>query len=295
MRDPERPSISVVVPTRDRPAALEACLAALDAQTVVECLEVLVVDDGSVAAEDVADVVARHPNATLVRRSGAGPATARNAGARKARGETLCFTDDDCLPEVDWVEKLIVTIGEGADAVAGRTLNPPGALADASEVISRAPAAASEPFAPSNNLACRKAVFEAVPFDESYRRAAAEDREWCARLVASGYSLRPQPSARILHQPHLTLSSFLRRQVRYGEGAYRFRSNAGRDLEPASFYVALVRRGFARSLSAGLLVFLAQVATALGWARGWLELRLEDRAVSRPGRANASDRPEGGR
>lgn len=264
----------MVVPTRDRPSALEACLAALAAQTIVDRLEVVVVDDGSVAMDEVGAVVARHPTARLVRQAGAGPAAARNAGAREARGKTLCFTDDDCLPEADWVEELLVAIREGADAVAGRTVNNPGALADASELISGAPAAA-EPFAPSNNLACTKAAFEAVPFDESYRQAAAEDRDWCARLVASGYTLSSQPSALVLHQPQLTLSSFLRRQVRYGRGAYRYRTTARRRLEPLGFYVALVRRSFARSFTVGVLVSVAQVATAFGWARGWLELRRE--------------------
>lgn len=273
MRAAQKPAISVVVPTRDRPTALQACLGALDRQTFAERLEVVVVDDGSVAADEVARIVARHPNARLVRQGAAGPATARNAGARHAAGETLCFTDDDCLPQVDWVEELIAAIDDGADAVAGRTLNPPGALADASEIISRAPALASEPFAPSNNLACRKAVIEVVPFDESYQRAAAEDRDWCLRLFAAGYTLRSQPSARVLHQPNLSLSSFLRRQVRYGHGAYRFRRNAGRDLEPLGFYFALVRRGFARGFTVGVLVSLAQLATALGWTRGRLEVQ----------------------
>jgi GT2 family glycosyltransferase len=262
------------VPTRDRPSALEACLAALAAQSLVDRLEVIVVDDGSVAADEVAAVVARHPNARLLRCGGDGPAAARNAGAREARGEILCFTDDDCLPEVNWIEELVVAIREGAEAVAGGTFNTPGGLADASEVISGAPAAA-EPFAPSNNLACTRAAFEAVPFDESYRQAAAEDRDWCARLVARGYTLRSQPSALVLHRPQLTLSSFLRRQVRYGRGAYRYRTTARRRLEPVGFYVALVRRGFARGITAGMLVSVAQVATALGWARGWLELRRE--------------------
>jgi glycosyltransferase involved in cell wall biosynthesis len=265
------PTISVVVPTRDRPGALEACLAALDAQTFAERLEVVVVDDGSIAAESVAAAVARHPNARLVRQSGAGPAAARNTGARNARGHTLCFTDDDCLPQIDWVEELMAAIEEGADAVAGSTLNPPGALADASEVISQAPALAGEPFAPSNNLACRRAVFEAVPFDDSYRHAAAEDRDWCVRLNQTGYTLRSQPSARVCHKPNLTLLSFLRRQVRYGHGAYHFRSKANRGLEPVGFYVALVRRGFAHGFTAGVLVSLAQIAAALGWARSRTE------------------------
>jgi glycosyltransferase involved in cell wall biosynthesis len=271
-----KPAISVVVPTRNRPTPLEACLGALDRQTFAERLEVIVVDDGSVDADEIARIVSRHPNARLVRQGSAGPATARNAGARNAIGETLCFTDDDCLPQVDWVEELIAAIDDGADAVGGRTVNPPGALADASEIISQAPRLASEPFAPSNNLACKKAVFEAVPFDESYQRAAAEDRDWCLRLTATGHTLRFQPSARVLHRPHLTLSSFLRRQVRYGHGAYRFRRKAKRELEPLDFYIALIRRGFARGFTVGILVSLAQLATALGWTRGRLEVQRQE-------------------
>lgn len=267
----------MVVPTRDRSAALQACLSALDGQTVADLLEVIVVDDGSVAVDVIVEIVARHPNARLVRQYGAGPAAARNAGAREARGETLCFTDDDCLPEPGWVEELLAGIADGADAVAGKTLNPPGALADASELISQAPVAAGEPFAPSNNLACTKGVFEAVPFNESYPRAAAEDRDWCRRLMASGFVLRSQASARVLHRPQLTLSSFLRRQVRYGEGAYRFRSDAGRNLEPVQFYASLVRRGFARGFTVGIAVSVAQVATGLGWTRAWLRRRVERR------------------
>src|SRR5437660_1529816 len=64
--DPIAPLTSVVVPTRDRPAPLSACLDALSAQTAVDRLEVIVVDDGSVAAAaEVAAVVARHPRARL--------------------------------------------------------------------------------------------------------------------------------------------------------------------------------------------------------------------------------------
>jgi hypothetical protein len=63
--------------------------------------------------------------------------------------------------------------------------------------------------------------------------------------------------------------------VRYGRGAYRYRATAQRRLEPLDFYVALVRRGFARSFTVGVLVSVAQAATAFGWARGWLELRRE--------------------
>ena len=57
--------MSVVVPSRDRPDALAACLVALDQQTAAS-YEVVVVDDASVDTHAVASTVARFPRARLV-------------------------------------------------------------------------------------------------------------------------------------------------------------------------------------------------------------------------------------
>jgi glycosyltransferase involved in cell wall biosynthesis len=272
--------VSVIVPTRDRPEALGACLAALAAQTAVD-LEVIVVDDGSRRPADVAAVVARHPTARLLPGAGTGPAAARNTGAAAARGEVLCFTDDDCVPYADWAELLAAEIDGGADAAAGRTLSSGGALADAAELIAHVPARVAARdgmrlvFAPSNNLGCSKRVWNAVRFDESYPSAAAEDRDWCARLAAAGHTLLLASEARVVHRQALTLRTFLQRQVRYGEGAYRFRrrGSGSAQLEPPSFYVALVRSAFASGFAVGVLVALAQLATAFGFARASLAAR----------------------
>jgi glycosyltransferase involved in cell wall biosynthesis len=267
----------VVVPTRDRPRALSRCLKALAAQSIVDRLEVIVVDDGSTAADDIAATVT-HAGARLLRGSSRGPAAARNAGARAARGSFLCFTDDDCEAEPDWAEQLVRALERGADAVAGTTLSRGGALAAASEIVADAPAATPPPagselaFARSNNLACTKAAFAATPFDESYPDAAGEDREWCARLLTAGYVLRSAPSARLVHRQELTLVAFLRQQTRYGRGAFRFRRRSGvrRPLESPAFYKALAHRAFAEGLAAGVLVCIAQAATAVGFTGAWL-------------------------
>ena len=278
------------MPTRNRPAALACCLRALSAQTIADVLEVIVVDDGSIAAEEVSDVVAHHPRARLIRQPGGGPAAARNAGAQHARGAVLCFTDDDCTPHREWAERLAEALERGADAAAGITLSGGGALAEASEIVAHAPAAACSegaenlPFAPSNNLACKKAVFESIRFDESYPSAAGEDREWCARLIASGYVLRLEPTAQVVHHQELTLGGFLQQQFRYGKGAYRFRRRSGerRRLEPASFYTELLRRGFKESFNVGVLVSSAQLATAMGFAFAWADERRSRRSVESP-------------
>jgi glycosyltransferase involved in cell wall biosynthesis len=287
----------VVVPTRDRPLALNRCLDALAAQTVADRLEVIVVDDGSLAEEEVASIIARHRRARLIRRGSGGPAAARNAGALDAGGAFLCFTDDDCEPQRDWVEHLVTRLERGADAAAGKTLSRGGVLAAASEITAHAPAAAQPPdgsdlaFAPTNNLACTKAAFEATPFDESYPDAAGEDRDWCARLTAAGYVLHAEPKARVIHCQELTFRRFLRQQARYGRGAFRFRRmGERRQFEPARFYKALLRRAFADSFPVGLLVCVAQAATATGFVHAWAVERVSSAGLTSSMRARSSRR-----
>ena len=99
------PDISIIVPTRNRPEKIVTCLQALSAQTYPhDRFEVIVVDDGS----DVPLAPAITPfRASLplrfVEQKRAGPACARNNGARHAAGRLLAFTDDDCEPGAGWL------------------------------------------------------------------------------------------------------------------------------------------------------------------------------------------------
>jgi hypothetical protein len=189
----------------------------------------------------------------------------------------VCFTDDDCEPTPLWAARLLSALESGADAVAGCTRNADrGALAVASEIVVSAPAVRAGSsdgnlsFAPSNNLGCHRVILDSIPFDESYPSAAGEDRDWCARLIAAGYALRAEPAAVVIHHSRSTLRGYLRQQLRYGRGAYRFRAAAtqGRPEAP-QFYARLIGRAFARGPRVGLLVSIAQVATAIGYMAEW--------------------------
>lgn len=261
--------VSVVVPTKDRPEKLRRCLAALAGPH-----ELVVVDDGSAERELVAGI-ASDAGARLVRLDGQGPAAARNAGVEAASGDVVCFTDDDCEPEAGWVEALVaqIVVGE-VQSASGRTVVTDDAsaadrawhaIADELQRAAAVPGSPSPGFAPTCNLACSRDLLEELPFDESFPAAAGEDRDWAARASARGMAPRFVPDAVVVHRPDLDARSFLRQQYRYGRGAARFRTaELDRRLGSASFYVGLLRAGFAAGLTPGALVSAAQLATAAG-------------------------------
>lgn len=283
----EGPAISVVVPTRDRPGSLSRCLDALVAQDS-HAFEVIVVDDGSADHSAVAEAVdwARNQATArwsgtpltieLIRGSGDGPAQARNLGVEHAKAPVIAFTDDDCRPDHGWLDSLLGRFLEGCEAVAGATANAvrDNPFARASQAITNHLCEHSldsdvVTFAPTSNIAALRSLCAAVPFDGRYPLAAGEDRDWCARLIAAGAAIRYEPAARVEHFQDLDARAFWRQQVRYGRGAYRYRSGAGHDrhLPHWSFYRDLLLSGFRQSSVVGGLIAVAQIATAVGYAR----------------------------
>jgi glycosyltransferase involved in cell wall biosynthesis len=285
-----------VVPTRARPRGLATCLLALAEQRYASGLfHVVVVDDGgdSLVEADLASVRAKL-DLEVVRLAHSGPAAARNAGAARARGELLVFTDDDCRPDPGWLAAFAARF-EGAPerAFGGRTVNalPSNPYSTASQLLvsylydyydaARGGAA----FFTSNNLAVPARLFrEMRGFDPSYPRAAAEDRDFCDRWRARGLDLVYAPEAVVHHAHALTLRGYARQHLDYGRGAaqlHRGRAANGRGplrLEPPGFYLGLLRYpvGRARRRDAPLLaalLALSQVATAAGFtwesARRW--------------------------
>ena len=131
MPDPE---LSVVVATHNRADRLRALLGALRDQTLARtAFEVVVVDDastddtaGTLAAEvergDLEISVYRHPD-------NRGSGAARELGWRSARGRLIAFTDDDCVPDPDWLERIVRAERNHPGAVIqGRTEPIPGEL-----------------------------------------------------------------------------------------------------------------------------------------------------------------------
>jgi glycosyltransferase involved in cell wall biosynthesis len=290
---------SIIIPTRHRPAALRACLRSIAALDYPRSeFEVLVVDDGGGVPRDVEQEFAPTINLRLVGQPHMGPATARNRGMQLARGEYLAFTDDDCLVAPGWLSALERALQAHPRAlVGGATCNAPDSsiYAVASQNIIDflyeyyASARSLTRFFASNNLGVRRDLLLSVGgFDETFPRAAAEDRELCERWQEAEGLMHFAEDAQVTHVIPLSFARYVRQHWRYGQGAdhlQRARQRRGHShhrprIEPLRFYMGLVafplrRRADFRAVGLMLLAMLSQVIYGLAYylERGRFALR----------------------
>ena len=293
-----RPDYSIVVPTYRRWDQLARCLSAIEALDFPrDRFELLVIDDGSpTPPTDLVASLDRSLDVQLVCARHAGPAAARNTGARRARGRHLVFTDDDCAPHQDWMRAIDrwVTASAGPLAIGGHTVNrlADNIYATASQELVDflydyfGDHSAERRFFTANNFVIPRAEFLAIGgFDEGFELAAAEDRDLCERWVASGRELQYAADVIVEHGHTLNFARFNRQHFHYGRGAFdlhRSRARRGRaslNVEPLRFYLRLITHPLRQSFSwrGGQLAFLnfwSQVAYVSGYLferirRGW--------------------------
>jgi GT2 family glycosyltransferase len=233
-------SLSVVIPTKDRVAALTRTLDALEGQRADGAeLEVLVIDNGS--GDGTLDVVrrraARSPLALrLLEQPAGGPAAARNAGAARASGEVLLFLGDDTEPaDADLLRghlDLHAARPEPAYGVLGRiTWSPRAPVTPFMRWLENGgpqfhygelEAGPVDPgsYFYSSHASVKRALFERVGgFDERFPTAAVEDTELGVRLAEAGLELDYHPELLVLHDHPTTPAQSRRRSVAVGRSA----------------------------------------------------------------------------
>jgi len=197
------PAIAVCIASHERPVRLRWLLNALEEQTLGD-VEVVVCHDSR--GEATERLLATHP---LARRGalrhhrlppGTGSAARqRNVAWRAATAPLVAFTDDDCRPPADWLERLAAAARPGA-IVQGATRPDPDELA----LLERDGAARSlrvEPptaWGETSNIAYPRELLERVGgFDEAFR--ACEDTDLLQRALATGAPLVAAPDAVTYH------------------------------------------------------------------------------------------------
>lgn len=279
---------SVVIPTYARPKRLAACLNSLTKlQFPRDQFEVIVVDDGSPKPpDDTVEPFRGGLRLSLIRQANAGPAAARNAGAARATGRYLAFTDDDCEPNPNWLTTLAERMRQSPQTlVGGRIVNglPENFYSAASQAITdctydRMQRRGGELlFATCNIAVCAASFRKLGGFSTGFPLAAGEDYDFCHRWQHEGFAAVYAPEVIVQHSHHLTLAKFLKQHFSYGRGLFQFRRRAGGVVGAlrhgrTSLYLDLLRwpllhgRGLA-AWKLTVLVGLSQLATAAGAAR----------------------------
>jgi glycosyltransferase involved in cell wall biosynthesis/GT2 family glycosyltransferase len=113
-----RPFFSVVVPTYERHVHLARLLHCLQRQTYLD-FEVIIVDQSSTSWKERDDWSSM--NLLYVHTDIRGAVKARNTGGFHALGQVIAFTDDDCEPDVLWLQNARRYFdGPGVVGVEGR-------------------------------------------------------------------------------------------------------------------------------------------------------------------------------
>ncbi|MFY0407340.1 glycosyltransferase [Solicola sp. PLA-1-18] len=255
-----KPLVTVVVCSLNGAELIGDTLDALAAQTIAGDVEVVVVDDGS--TDGTADVARAHGAHVLRHAANAGLATARNTGWTGAKADVVAFTDDDCRPSPDWVERLLAAHERHPDAAAvGGTLAGTAQDTFTLRYLSR-----SNPLAPlessllqddgfvhrltqyvrrsafprtasgerdvasvvGGNMLWPVATLEAYDGFDARFRFGGEEEDLCRRVVRGGGTLVFAPDAVVRHEFEPGLGDTLRRSRAYGRGNARlFRKHDG--------------------------------------------------------------------
>src|SRR5438270_793063 len=194
--------MSVVVPSHDREARLRALLDALVDQTLPrDRWEVVVVH--TYPPDVAARLLERHElgragllQAVTLDRSDARPSRQRNIGWRAARGRLIAFTDDDCRPEPDWLERLLARCDEepGAIVQGATRADPREAHLFEHPHVRTAIVDPPDRYRATCNIAYERALLERVGgFDE--RAVTGEDVDLSLRAEEAGAKLVAAPEA----------------------------------------------------------------------------------------------------
>jgi glycosyltransferase involved in cell wall biosynthesis len=197
--------VSVVVPTSNRPQLLDRCLAGLVTQVFgTTSYEIVIADDE--ASESTRRQVEEWRSRFLQIGpaihylpvcDSRGPAAARNAGWRFARGGVIAFTDDDCIPEPEWLVAGVRAIREGATGVSGRVVVP--LPEDPTDYERNAAGLATAEFVTANSFYLRSALEDVGGFDERFAMAWREDSDLWLTFMGRGETLVSAEDAVVIH------------------------------------------------------------------------------------------------
>jgi mycofactocin system glycosyltransferase len=220
------PYVTVIIPVRNRPQEIAACLQSLSRLDYPkEKIEIIVIDDAS--DDNTPDVVSKFPVYLIPLKERRQASFCRNLAAQRAQGEILAFLDSDCVADPLWLRELILAFSDSSNGAVGGTVdsyyNKKGL--DCYEKVKsslnmgswfKSSHEANHFFyLPSCNLLARKALFlQLKGFREDMH--VGEDVDFCWRLQDQGRRIEYRPVGTVYHKHRNTMRHFCARRFDYG-------------------------------------------------------------------------------
>lgn len=234
------PTLSIIIPTRNRPKILQKCLDCIAKQTIRDQLEVIVVIDGEdpKTAEMLASLRWRFSLMCFAIPK-AQQGAARNRGVEKARGGIVLFIGDDIFLAPDACEVHVRAHHCGTAVLGFTAWDPAVGITPVMRWLEKTgwqfgyekiaeyggkclPQHLQHRFTYTSHISLPRKTAQAIPFREDVTLYGWEDIEWGIRLREAGVPLAYEPASRALHHHHITLDNSLRRMETLGESAQVF-------------------------------------------------------------------------
>jgi glycosyltransferase involved in cell wall biosynthesis len=245
----DRPLISVVVCTRNRPESLLITLRRLTALRYAP-FEVVVVDNAS-SSDLTRDLVHAEfggdPRFRYVREPRPGLSCARNRGLAEAASDIVAFTDDDVRVDPDWLTGILRGFRAAPDVACVTGLITTAEINNAAQLYFHLregwgascerrtfdltrntddsplyPYTAGVFGAGANFALSRPALKDVGSFNEALGAGTpsggGEDLNIFMRIVLAGYRLVYEPTAMVAHVPRADVASLSRQMRAYGSG-----------------------------------------------------------------------------
>lgn len=224
-----RPLVSVLIPTRDKADLLAKCLSGVLNHTTYDNLEVLIIDNDSVAPETKALFTSLSGDSRVRIIPAPGPfnySAINNRAVAEARGEILLLLNNDIVvQEPDWLDHMVAqAVRPEVGAVGARLLYADGRVQHGGVIlgVGGQPPVAGNLYAGASAedngyynhlrlarnlsavtaacLAMRKSVFEEIGgFDAEHLAVAFNDVDLCLKIREAGYQIIWTPLAELVH------------------------------------------------------------------------------------------------
>jgi GT2 family glycosyltransferase len=231
---------TVAICTRERPEDLTRALGGVSALRPAPD-EILVIDNNP-STDRTRQVVAQFARVRYIREDRPGLDAARNRALREACTEIVAFTDDDAVPEPEWLSHLLQPFGDPRVwCTSGLTLpleletpaqewferySPFGRGFDrvVFDGIRHDPLTVAPIGAGANMAVRRQVLVDLGGFDEALDAGTVThsggDHEMFGRILASGYRIVYEPAAVSWHRHRRTWEELRNALYGYGVGVY---------------------------------------------------------------------------